>query len=106
MRHARPQRVTPELLAELEALMPLAPLHEPHNRASIGTAMELNSTLPQVACFDTAFHRGAPEVAEAFALPRQLFARVAAGLAWNWMTPRTLGTDRASAHLIAASPRM
>ena len=53
--------------------MPLAPLHQPHNLASIRTAMELNPTLPQVACFDTAFHRGAPEVAQAFALPRQLY---------------------------------
>lgn len=66
------ERVTPELLAELEALTPLAPLHQPHNLAAIRTALTLNPALPQVACFDTAFHRSVPEVAQAFALPRKL----------------------------------
>jgi acetate kinase len=69
LHHSRPARVTPELLAELEALVPLAPLHEPHNLAPIKMAMTLDSELPQVACFDTAFHRTAPEVEQAFALP-------------------------------------
>ena len=69
LRHSRPARVTAGLLAELEALVPLAPLHEPHNLAPIKMAMTLNSDLPQVACFDTAFHRTAPEVDQAFALP-------------------------------------
>jgi acetate kinase len=69
LRHSRPARVTPELLAELEALVPLAPLHEPHNLAPIRMALSLNPDLPQVACFDTAFHRTAPEVEQAFALP-------------------------------------
>jgi acetate kinase len=69
LRYSRPARVTPELLAELEALVPLAPLHEPHNLAPIKMAMSLNPDLPQVACFDTAFHRTAPEVEQAFALP-------------------------------------
>ena len=69
LRHSRPARVTPELLAELEALVPLAPLHEPHNLAPIRMAQRLNPELPQVACFDTAFHRTAPEVEQAFALP-------------------------------------
>jgi len=73
LRHSRPARVTPELLAELEALVPLAPLHEPHNLAPIRMAMTLNPDLPQVACFDTAFHRTAPEVEQAFALPYALY---------------------------------
>src|SRR5262252_3131253 len=73
LRHSRPARVTPELLAELEALVPLAPLHEPHNLAPIKMAMSLNPELPQVACFDTAFHRTAPEVEQAFALPYALY---------------------------------
>jgi acetate kinase len=73
LRHSRPARVTPELLAELEALVPLAPLHEPHNLAPIKMAMTLNPELPQVACFDTAFHRTAPEVEQAFALPYSFF---------------------------------
>jgi len=73
MRHSRPARVTPELLDELEALVPLAPLHEPHNLAPIRMAMRLNPDLPQIACFDTAFHRTMPELNQAFALPYALY---------------------------------
>ncbi|HEU0217746.1 MAG TPA: acetate/propionate family kinase [Stellaceae bacterium] len=73
MHHSRPARVTPELLDELEALVPLAPLHEPHNLAPIRMAMRLNPDLPQIACFDTAFHRTMPEVNQAFALPYALY---------------------------------
>jgi acetate kinase len=73
MRYSRPARVTLELIAELEALVPLAPLHEPHNLAPIKMAMRLNPELQQVACFDTAFHRTAPEVEQAFAPPYALF---------------------------------
>jgi acetate kinase len=73
LHHSGPARVTPELLAELEALVPLAPLHEPHNLAPIRMALTLNPDLPQVACFDTAFHRTAPEVEQAFALPYALY---------------------------------
>jgi acetate kinase len=73
LHHSRPARVTPGLLAELEALVPLAPLHEPHNLAPIKMAMTLNPGLPQVACFDTAFHRTAPEVEQAFALPYSFY---------------------------------
>ena len=65
--------MTSELLAELEALVPLAPLHELHNLAPIRTAAALNPELPQVACFDTAFHRTAPQVEQAFALPYALY---------------------------------
>jgi acetate kinase len=73
LRHSRPARVTAELLAELETLVPLAPLHEPHNLAPIKMALQLNPDLPQVACFDTAFHRTAPEVEQAFALPYSFY---------------------------------
>src|SRR5215469_16565552 len=73
LRHSRPAQVTSELLAELEALVPLAPLHEPHNLAPIKMAQHLNPDLPQVACFDTAFHRTAPEVEQAFALPYSFY---------------------------------
>jgi acetate kinase len=73
LRYSRPARVTPELLVELEALVPLAPLHEPYNLAPIMMAMTLNPGLPQVACFDTAFHRTAPAVDQAFALPYSFF---------------------------------
>ena len=69
MAHSKPARVTPELVAELEKLAPLAPLHQPYNVAPIKAALAINPALPQVACFDTAFHRSIPEVAQAFALP-------------------------------------
>ena len=72
MHHARPELVTPALMNELEALVPLAPLHQPYNLAPIRTALSGNPDLPQVACFDTAFHRGVPELAQAFALPYEL----------------------------------
>jgi acetate kinase len=73
LRYSRPARVTSELLTELEGLVPLAPLHEPFNVAPIKMAMTLNPELPQVACFDTAFHRTAPEVEQAFALPYSFY---------------------------------
>ena len=73
LHHARPERVSAPLMAELEALIPLAPLHEPHNLAPIRAAQALDPGLPQVACFDTAFHRTAPDVAQAFALPIAMF---------------------------------
>ncbi|MGP8233001.1 MAG: acetate/propionate family kinase [Methylovirgula sp.] len=68
--HARPEWVTPELLAELDKLTPLAPLHEPHNLAPIRAILAARPELPQVACFDTAFHHSMPPVATRFALPR------------------------------------
>ena len=73
--HAGPARVTPALLAELEALVPLAPLHQPHNLAPIRAMLERDPALPQVACFDTAFHRTIPEAEQAFALPLAMFRR-------------------------------
>ena len=73
LHHSRPARVTPELLSELEALVPLAPLHEPHNLAPIRMAMQLSPDLPQVACFDTAFHRSIAEVDQAYALPFKFY---------------------------------
>jgi acetate kinase len=71
--HSQPARVTAELLAELEALVPLAPLHEPHNLAPIRAALALDPQLPQIACFDTAFHRTMPEIAQTYALPHALY---------------------------------
>ena len=76
MAYAEPVRVTPEVLAALEQLVPLAPLHQPHNLAAIRSVAELRPGLPQVACFDTAFHRSQPEVAQAFALPPSITDKV------------------------------
>jgi acetate kinase len=72
--YAAPIRIDAGVIAELRRLIPLAPLHEPHNLAAIAAISKLYPTLPQIACFDTAFHHTEPEVATAFALPRRLAA--------------------------------
>lgn len=74
-RFSEPLLVNDDNLAQLEALTPLAPQHQPYNLAGIHALQELRPGLPQVACFDTAFHRTQPEVAERFALPREWFGR-------------------------------
>src|SRR4030095_16135765 len=64
-----PVRVDAETLKALERLIPLAPLHQPHNLSPIALLLERAPELPQVACFDTSFHRTNPAVALRFALP-------------------------------------
>ena len=68
-RYRAPVIVTPEVLAELHRLVPLAPLHQPYNLAAIEAVRERLRGVPQVACFDTSFHRGQPAVAEIIPLP-------------------------------------
>ncbi len=70
--HAEPALVTEVLLADLETLVPLAPLHQPHNLAAIRCVAASAPDLPQVACFDTSFHRPQGRLAQLFALPRAL----------------------------------
>jgi acetate kinase len=71
-RYAGPTLVTPDVLNELRELIPLAPLHQPHNLAAIDAVSERLPDVPQVACFDTSFHRGQPAVAELVPLPRDI----------------------------------
>jgi acetate kinase len=70
--YSTPVRIDGEVLQTLEKFVPLAPLHQPHNLSSIRLLLERLPQLPQVACFDTSFHRSNPEVAQMFALPTQL----------------------------------
>jgi acetate kinase len=70
-RFAGPTILSPAVLADLRALIPLAPLHQPYNLAAIDATTERLPDVPQVACFDTSFHRGAPAVAELVPLPRE-----------------------------------
>jgi len=70
--HAAPERVTDALFNELRSLIPFAPLHLPDELAGIEAITSNFPSLPQVACFDTAFHHSMPEVAQRFALPRAL----------------------------------
>jgi acetate kinase len=70
-RFLEPVLVDEAVLGELDALVPLAPLHQPHNVAAIRAVARRAPSVPQVACFDTAFHATQPSVARAFALPRR-----------------------------------
>lgn len=71
--HEVPVIVTDEVMTALERLVPLAPLHQPHNLAGIRAAAAAFPQAVQVACFDTAFHRAHPWVNDTFALPRDLY---------------------------------
>jgi acetate kinase len=75
LEYTKPVRVDASVLDALEKYVPLAPLHQPHNLAPIRALLERLPQLPQVACFDTAFHRGQPAVGQAFALPRSITDR-------------------------------
>jgi acetate kinase len=67
--YTQPVRLTPEVLAKLEKLIPLVPLHQPHNLTTIRILLERRPELPQIACFDTSFHRTNPRISQLFALP-------------------------------------
>ena len=71
-RFSQPAAVDRQLVAELEQFIPLAPLHQPHNLRPMQLLLERRPDLPQVACFDTAFHSTNPEIAQRFAIPSDL----------------------------------
>ena len=75
MRYVHPAVIDERMLDELDALVPLAPLHQPHNLAPIRTLATQAPALLQVACFDTAFHATQPSLAQAFALPPSITDR-------------------------------
>jgi acetate kinase len=70
--YAAPVRLDAAVVEKLEKLVPLAPLHQPHNLAPIRALLARAPELPQVACFDTAMHRSNPPLAQMFALPAEL----------------------------------
>ena len=72
-RFTKPERVTPDFLTELETLVPLDPDHLPEAIAGIRFIARRLPQLPQIACFDTAFHSGLPTVARMYAIPRNLY---------------------------------
>jgi len=72
--YSEPTLVSEAIIARLERFAPLAPLHQPNNLGPIRAIFERQPQLPQVACFDTAFHRGHPEVADRYAIPETLHA--------------------------------
>ncbi|WP_150427527.1 acetate/propionate family kinase [Dechloromonas sp. CZR5] len=73
-RYSQPTVIDDTVLGHLQSFIPLAPLHEPHNVAGIVALQALLPSVPQIACFDTAFHRSQPEVAQTFGLPRNITA--------------------------------
>ena len=73
--YAAPALIDDKVLAALEELVPLAPLHQPHNIAAIRAVSAIAPKVPQVACFDTAFHRSESPLAQEFAVPRALTAK-------------------------------
>ncbi|MCF8706293.1 acetate/propionate family kinase [Rhizorhapis sp. SPR117] len=109
MRFATPRRVDAGLLDELDALCPLAPLHQPHNLAAIHAIAVMAPDLPQIACFDTAFHHDKPEVAARLALPRTLHEQGIRrygfhGLSYEYIAGqlRTIDRELAGGRVIAA----
>ncbi len=104
-----PVRLDRDVLEALARLEPLAPLHQPHNLAPIRTIFEAAPQIPQVACFDTAFHCSQSHVAQAFALPRQ-FTEAGVrrygfhGLSYEYLLSRLrdLCPDQASGRVILA----
>lgn len=73
IRWTKPQQVDQRLIADLRRLIPLAPLHLPSELEVVQAAMEHFPAVPQVVCFDTAFHRKLPEIAQRFPLSRNLW---------------------------------
>jgi acetate kinase len=73
-RYSQPTVIDAQVLTHLTSFTPLAPLHQPHNVAGIVALQTLLPNVPQVACFDTAFHRSQPPVAQMFGLPRAITA--------------------------------
>jgi hypothetical protein len=69
-----PTTVSPSVLRKLEMLAPLAPLHQPNNLAPIRVILDRQPSLFQVACFDIAFHRGHPQIADRYAILEPLYA--------------------------------
>lgn len=73
--YSKPVLIDSHVMAELEALIALAPLHQPHHIAAIRAISAIAPKVPQIACFDTAFHRSQPALAQEFAIPRELTAK-------------------------------
>ena len=108
-RYSAPVRINDAVLAELEELVPLAPLHQPHHLAAIRALSAVAPNLPQIACFDTAFHAPQPLLAREFALPRTLTAKGLRrygfhGISYEYImsVPPHFAPDRASGKIIIA----
>jgi len=105
-----PVVIDEKVVAELRRLIPLAPLHQPHHLAAIEAFSKLHPNLPQVACFDTAFHQTDPRVATTYALPRHLTEEGLRrygfhGLSYEYIAselPDAIGTTAARGRVVVA----
>ncbi len=102
MKYAAPVAITPAVIEELERLDPLAPLHQGHNLTAVRAVGRRAPNVPQVACFDTAFHRTQPEVAQLFGLPRRFTDEGVRrygfhGLSYEYIAAALHGIDPAAA---------
>ena len=98
----RPVRIDDTVVDKIQALAPLAPLHQPHNLAGVRAARRAFADVVQVACFDTAFHQQQPELHSRFALPQHLFdAGIRRygfhGLSYESILAQLMATDAAQA---------
>jgi len=108
-RYSAPTRLNDAVLRDLDAFVPLAPLHQPHNLRAVRAVAALMPHVPQVGCFDTAFHRTQPAVAQAFALPRAITAEGVKrygfhGLSYDYVArrlPQVIGERAGGAVVIA-----
>jgi acetate kinase len=107
--YAAPVRVDNDVIKALATLAPLAPLHQPHNLSPIMAIADAAPHVPQVACFDTAFHRSQPDIAQLFGLPRRLAEEGVRrygfhGLSYEYVTAhmRELAPELAEGRLIIA----
>jgi acetate kinase len=105
----RPTLVNEKVLKDLERYVPLAPLHQPNNLAPIRILLERFPQMPQVACFDTAFHRGHTGIADRYAIPDHLYAEGVRrygfhGLSYEYVADRLreLVPDRADGRFVVA----
>ena len=107
--HSAPVRLNESVLRDLDGFVPLAPLHQPHNLRAVRAVAALLPNIPQVGCFDTAFHRTQPALAQAFALPRSITAEGVKrygfhGLSYDYVSrqlPEVVGERASGAVLIA-----
>ncbi len=106
VRFERPVRVDAHVLRELEALIPLAPLHQPHNLAPIRAIAKQAPSLPQVACFDTSFHRTQKPLAQAFALAFEFHERGVRRYGFHGLSYEFIAGELPSIDAIAARGRV
>ncbi|HEX8962807.1 MAG TPA: acetate/propionate family kinase [Rhodocyclaceae bacterium] len=107
--YSQPVLLDDVIIARLTSFIPLAPLHQPHNLDGIAALRSALPDVPQVACFDTAFHRTQPEIAQLFAVPRRITAQGVRrygfhGLSYEYIAdvlPQRIG-ERADGRIIVA----